>query len=778
MGFWASHGERGYVKPLDSADGAAEAAASEDNRGILAARIAPVGAALDDVEPVTPRAQSEIVPAAFPDGAIPVGPSRFSRVVPRGTAEQESGDRGENAAPEHVGSESAEPEPVAVAGEEGATDGEVAEQERAAADAGDEDAAALPLGASEPEAAELEAAEHRSLDAAQNDAAEQDAIEQDAWGPAPANLSEREAAELAFAALEAAAEQTPAVAVAFMHRVEAELRGPDAVRDAAAREIAARETAAREAVAEPPPELRESGIAPSHPVSVAAVPRAARPPAVDLGATWIGTGFGPDEEDEATMVDAAAQLTEEEQNALMRRIHSAMEETVPIGTPIPERAEPVNWGRSPFKQTMLMHLPQPSAPPPASASRAEPDTRTGAAAASAAPVDAASSPADESAALLASLVRVVGPPTQPPPRRARRTGAHSLHDPPQEPDHEAFALTNPITSSKGAQRRALAALRNAASAKRGPASDAASNGAPSKGPARAGVPGGAAATGASGKDALASPPSRPAASGVPTSAAHGAAGSASLAQPSLAASLAPAHSRGNGAPPSSPTASAAATGGAASHGAMHALADMDFGVSVGRSSFPGVILPPPPQPRDYEPASSPLAAPALAGHQPPIAAAASAVVPGRTQPPELSASSLNALASSGHAHAPPPRHSSPPPRYSSPPDAPSVVPSQPEASLPLRPSVIPSQLVGASPLRATLPPQSMARTRSSPTSRFAMENAPRLDELPTSDPFAGFVAPPPSLAQRWLVVVVVALAVVGLCSLAAIAFGLLGKTGW
>jgi hypothetical protein len=55
---------------------------------------------------------------------------------------------------------------------------------------------------------------------------------------------------------------------------------------------------------------------------------------------------------------------------------------------------------------------------------------------------------------------------------------------------------------------------------------------------------------------------------------------------------------------------------------------------------------------------------------------------------------------------------------------------------------------------------------------------PALDELPAPNPFAGFVAPPPSLAQRWLVVVVVALAVVGLCSLAAIAFGFLGKTGW
>lgn len=55
---------------------------------------------------------------------------------------------------------------------------------------------------------------------------------------------------------------------------------------------------------------------------------------------------------------------------------------------------------------------------------------------------------------------------------------------------------------------------------------------------------------------------------------------------------------------------------------------------------------------------------------------------------------------------------------------------------------------------------------------------PPFAELPLTDPFEGFVAPAPSAAQRWLVVVVVALAVVGLCSLAAIAFGLLGKTGW
>ncbi|HWO09907.1 MAG TPA: hypothetical protein VNN80_10525, partial [Polyangiaceae bacterium] len=82
------------------------------------------------------------------------------------------------------------------------------------------------------------------------------------------------------------------------------------------------------------------------------------------------------------------------------------------------------------------------------------------------------------------------------------------------------------------------------------------------------------------------------------------------------------------------------------------------------------------------------------------------------------------------------------------------------------------------PLRATIePPVALSRTRP-PMARYSVPPAPPLDELPASDPFAGFAAPTPSAAQRWLVVVVVALAVVGLCSLTAIAFGFLGKTGW
>jgi hypothetical protein len=100
-----------------------------------------------------------------------------------------------------------------------------------------------------------------------------------------------------------------------------------------------------------------------------------------------------------------------------------------------------------------------------------------------------------------------------------------------------------------------------------------------------------------------------------------------------------------------------------------------------------------------------------------------------------------------------------------------------DASTGSRSSSAPRLRATIPPLRATIDsPSSLARTRP-PLTRRAAELEP-LDELPVSDPFAGFVAPPPSLVQRWLVVIVVALAVVGLCSLAAIALGFLGKTGW
>lgn len=50
-----------------------------------------------------------------------------------------------------------------------------------------------------------------------------------------------------------------------------------------------------------------------------------------------------------------------------------------------------------------------------------------------------------------------------------------------------------------------------------------------------------------------------------------------------------------------------------------------------------------------------------------------------------------------------------------------------------------------------------------------------LADLPSVDPFAGFVAQPPSFLERWLVVLVVALALVGAAALAAIALGYLGR---
>ena len=54
---------------------------------------------------------------------------------------------------------------------------------------------------------------------------------------------------------------------------------------------------------------------------------------------------------------------------------------------------------------------------------------------------------------------------------------------------------------------------------------------------------------------------------------------------------------------------------------------------------------------------------------------------------------------------------------------------------------------------------------------------PLFGSLPSANPFAGFEAPSESFAQRFLIVFIVALAVVGLFALAAIAFGFLGKTG-
>ena len=52
--------------------------------------------------------------------------------------------------------------------------------------------------------------------------------------------------------------------------------------------------------------------------------------------TRQGPAFGfDDDDDEATTVDATAGLAFEEREALVQRIHSALEETLPTGTPLP-----------------------------------------------------------------------------------------------------------------------------------------------------------------------------------------------------------------------------------------------------------------------------------------------------------------------------------------------------------------------------------------------------------------------------------------------------------
>jgi hypothetical protein len=338
------------------------------------------------------------------------------------------------------------------------------------------------------------------------------------------------------------------------------------------------------------------------PMVDAADPRDVRASSIvpDFVDTRLGPGF-PDDEDEATMVDAGAALTEDERDALARRIHTAMQETAPHGTPPPLPVQPLEAGepgreRRPFKQTILLGTPYRDSPmPPAAQQSPEP-------------------------AVMASLVRVVGPPTQPPPRRSRRVPPLSPSEQSEadadEPDHEAFVLTHTIVTPDPPKP-------------------------PAPPPPSKRTPEGAIRYG--------EPPARP-------------------AEP----------------PPLPPEVPLSTHSGR-------------FAAPSSRASLPSVMLPPAPQPEDFELASSPA---------------------------------MTAL---------------------------------------------------APPLRATIEPSaSLARTRPPMSSMsehtFPMDTA--FDELPAADPFAGFVAPPPSLAQRWLVVIVVALAVVGLCSLAAIAFGFLGKTGW
>ena len=422
----------------------------------------------------------------------------------------------------------------------------------------------------------------------------------------------------------------------------------------------------------PAPHARPSEMVPVDPAVRAARAAFRRS---EFGETLHGTGFSHEDDEEATTVDAGAALTEEEQLALMRRIqtamgHSAMEETAPYGTPAPEPVQPMGAtpgleydSRSPFKQTMLLGLPQlrpqpPSESPPAASS----DVGQPAAAEDGSPAEGAASnppaqPASAEPAHMASLVRVVGPPTQPPPRRVRRAGSSSP-DGVNEPDHEAFVLTHPLLPPDGR---------------------------------RSNVPGPPSAPGAL------APGSLVAASGASISLSSANLGNGVTSTPSsggvgVTSTAAAGHA---GAGP-------VANGGYTSNGYANGSSSMGYGNgSVSRGSVPPqLILPPPPRPQDYEPASSPVAS--------------------RPSPPPLRAS----IESSGA-------------------------------------------------LLRTRPPASL-----STASRISAPPPPSLHDLPTSDPFAGFVAPPPSIAQRGLVVVVVALAVVGVCALVAIAFGLLGKTGW
>ena len=416
----------------------------------------------------------------------------------------------------------------------------------------------------------------------------------------------------------------------------------------------------------------------------------------ELGMTLTGPAFGPDEDEEATMVDAAAALSEADR-MLMARAPSNMAETQLVGTPFPAQARPVAPvhaplpdGRHPFKQTMLLGLPR--LEPPASAAAAPtPVPQSTAPASSLAAQDAPAS----GAAVLASLVRVVGPPTQPPPRRVRRGSAETTAGgvSPSEGvdlDHEAFVLTNPIGDS--ARRSSVPAAPPSAPRSSGSSPAASLSHLLPPQSVRPRVEAGSPAV--SVPSAVSVPPavSLPAAVSLPPSSAP--------AAPAVSAPRA-----------SEPPAASAPSVGSNSVRSLGISA-----ASVGSNSVRS------------------------------LGASAASVGSNSVRALGISAASVgsnNVRSLAGRVGEPSQRASYPP------------------------------------PLRATIePPTALARTRP-PMSRGTVPPAgPLMDELPATDPFAGFVAPAPSAAQRWLVVVVVALAVVGLCSLAAIAFGLLGKTGW
>jgi hypothetical protein len=163
----------------------------------------------------------------------------------------------------------------------------------------------------------------------------------------------------------------------------------------------------------------------------------------DLTPRAVGRGWASLDEEESTVVDGSgAALTQEQNTALARRIQTALDQTLPMGTPKPGPVQPTpsppeaTQERNPrwFKQTMLLGLVQPPSSTPAPS---EPPS---------------------SSVLRASFVRDVGPPTSPPPRRSRRSAppladdaeaaAETDHGPGdhEAPDHEAFELDHPIVA--------------------------------------------------------------------------------------------------------------------------------------------------------------------------------------------------------------------------------------------------------------------------------------------------------------------------------------------
>lgn len=92
-------------------------------------------------------------------------------------------------------------------------------------------------------------------------------------------------------------------------------------------------------------------------------------------------------------------------------------------------------------------------------------------------------------------------------------------------------------------------------------------------------------------------------------------------------------------------------------------------------------------------------------------------------------------------------------------------------------SVAPSFVSVRAPSQMSAPAPRATQPKPAPVPEW---RPPSLSDMPSVDPFAGFVRPPPSALQRLGMALLIALAVFGLCALAAIGFGYLGlgKIGW